>query len=274
MDPIKIVCLIGPPPYLNYFINEVSSNFDVKLIVREHTPSNRLLEKIKKKGIMNSLQIAWQKISTKSRYKKEYDEILKEKWKKTPSEVPLFNTHNINDEEVRQKLIEIQPDLILVHGTSLIKEETLKGFPLVLNLHWGLSPYYKGSFCTDWALINHDPYNIGFTIHQINTTIDGGDILTQGRISINQGDTCNLINMKLTREGTKEIVNVVKRIINKEQLQFQPQNNLQGTLYLTKHWNSQCQKLVRYLEKKGEISRMLNKPSKKELPIIKWISNN
>ena len=270
MAAVKIVCLIGPPAYLNYFVNEISSHFEVALIIREHTPANKLLEKIQKKGLVNSFRIAFQKLKTRTRYQKEYNEILKDKWLNLPVNVPLFQTPSINESQVSQKLRNIKPDVVLVHGTSLIKMETLKDIPLVLNLHWGLSPYYKGSFCTEWALINNDPFNIGFTIHRVSAKIDGGDILTQGTVTVEANDTSNRINMKLTKSGTSEMIKAIHRIINKEVPQYKIQEQTSGLLYLTKHWNRHCQKLINYLETSGSISEMIKKPSRKALSIVKW----
>jgi len=267
---MKIVCLIGPPAYLHYFVNTLAEHFPIELVVREHTPSNKLWAKIKKKGFLNSAFLVYHKLSTKARFQKDYNDILGNKWQQLPTQVPLLQTDNINNQEVVNKLKELQPDIVLVHGTSLIKSETLKGIPLVLNLHWGLSPYYKGSFCTEWALINHDPLNIGYTIHKIDQSIDGGDILSQGRVEITADDTANRINMKLTQKGTLELVEVLKRFQGKEEPIFQPQSKNIGFVYLTRHWDRSCIYLVKKLEKTGAVKKMLVKPSRKALPITKW----
>ena len=270
MAAMKIVCLIGPPAYLHYFVNTLAEHFPVELVVREHTPSNKLWAKIKKRGLLNSAFLVYHKLSSKARFQKDYNHILGSKWQGLPNQVPLLETDNINNQEVVNRLKEIQPDIVLVHGTSLIKGETLKGIPLVLNLHWGLSPYYKGSFCTEWALINHDPLNIGYTIHKIDQSIDGGDILTQGRVEITADDTANRINMKLTQQGTLELVEVLKRFQKKEEFIFQPQNKTIGFTYLTRHWGRSYIDLVRRLEKTGAIKKMLERPSRRALPVVRW----
>ena len=46
---MKIACLIGSPPYLNHFVNEVSKKYHIDLVIRETTPikgiANKVLEK-------------------------------------------------------------------------------------------------------------------------------------------------------------------------------------------------------------------------------------
>ena len=88
---------------------------------------------------------------------------------------------------------------------------------LALNLHWGLSPYYRGTHCTGWALINWDPYNIGVTIHKLTQRIDGGSILAQKRAVIKPGDTVNSINMQLTQLGTELVIKIIDKIVSRKQ---------------------------------------------------------
>ncbi len=268
---MKIVCMIGTPPYLNYFINEIARHHELALVIREdaHTNTN-LRKKILKKGILNTARIVVNRLRNRKRLQKDYNEILGSQWQQPSGAFPLFNTPDINSKAVIQQLQEIKPDLVLVHGTSLIKAKTLAGIPLALNLHWGLSPYYKGSYCTEWALINHDPYNIGFTIHRMSSKIDAGDILTQAPVSIVPEDTANRINMRLTRLGTQEIVAVITRLQHGETPVFTAQDNNHGALYLTKDWTQKKQRESAALENPVSIKTMLDTPVRPALPVVTW----
>jgi methionyl-tRNA formyltransferase len=266
---MKIVCLIGTPVYLNYFINEIAAHHNVALVIRENSHTD-IGKKILKKGILNTARIVIRRLRNRKRLVNDYHDILENKWQAPSASIPLVNTPDINSDFVKQQLREIKPDLVLVHGTSLIKDDTLAGIPLALNLHWGLSPYYKGSYCTEWALINHDPANIGFTIHRISSRIDAGDILTQARVAIKPEDTANRINMRLTRQGTQALVTVIDRLVRHEQPVFREQDNTTGTLYLTKHWTTKKQREIAALENRVSMEKMLKNPAKKEYPIVTW----
>ncbi|MDB5211056.1 MAG: putative formyl transferase [Sediminibacterium sp.] len=268
---MKIVCMIGTPVYLHYFVNQIARHHDIALVIREDTHVNtNLFKKIKEKGIAKSIGIIAHRFLNQKKFRADYDTILGTGYQELSDKFPVFNTSDINSQEVIQKLREINPDLVLVHGTSLIKNKTLAGIPMVLNLHWGLSPYYKGSYCTQWALINHDPYNIGYTIHRISSKIDAGDILTQGRIEVEPADTVNRINMRLTKQGTQEMINVINRLKNNEPPEFKEQDNSKGNLYLVKHWTPKQQQQVAALENPVSIDALLKQPSVAALPIIKW----
>ncbi len=72
----------------------------------------------------------------------------------------------------------LQPDLIAVFGTSLIRGELLKQGRLgIANLHGGLSPEYRGADCTFWALHNGEPEKVGCTLHWIDAGIDTGGLI-------------------------------------------------------------------------------------------------
>ena len=75
-----------------------------------------------------------------------------------------------------------EPDIILVYGTSILSQEIID-IPKIacLNLHWGLSPYYKGTHCTDWAIVNEEIDRIGVTVHLLDAGIDSGPIVSQAR---------------------------------------------------------------------------------------------
>lgn len=73
----------------------------------------------------------------------------------------------------------LDADLFVVFGASYIKP------PLVdvlidrraINIHMGVSPYYRGSSCNFWAMFDGNPDLVGATIHRLSRGLDNGDIL-------------------------------------------------------------------------------------------------
>ena len=70
-------------------------------------------------------------------------------YKKMNDEFPslnIVNVNNINSDNVYQKTKSINPDLILVSGTRLIKQKLLNVNPKIgiLNLFWGREDVSKG----------------------------------------------------------------------------------------------------------------------------------
>lgn len=73
----------------------------------------------------------------------------------------------------------LDSDLYVVFGASYIKGPLIdflvsKG---CINLHMGLSPFYRGTATNFWPLYDGKPEFVGATIHLISKGLDSGDIL-------------------------------------------------------------------------------------------------
>ena len=270
----KTVCLIKPFPPLIYFVNRINERYKVNLVIVESStiPHRGLITKIKTKGIIGSINAVKNRLLPKTEKKKitdDYNIYFNNKWKSINDSIPTVYVTDINSQVVYERLEREKPDLILDHGTSIVKDHILETSDLALNLHWGLSPYYRGTFCTEWALINWDPYNIGVTIHKLTRIIDGGAILAQERAMIKSGDTVDSINMQLTKLGTELVIKAIQKIESGETLQFKKQDYSLGLLNVKKQFSKHLIKQIEYIENNNLIKLMLKKPARtKKLPII------
>ena len=73
----------------------------------------------------------------------------------------------------------LRSDLYVVFGSSFIKGD-LVNFLIknkAINIHIGVSPYYRGTDCNFWALYDENPHLVGSTIHMLSRGLDSGDIL-------------------------------------------------------------------------------------------------
>ena len=73
----------------------------------------------------------------------------------------------------------LNSDIFIIFGSSFIKKD-LVNFLIdhkALNIHLGISPYYKGTDCNFWALFDNNPHLVGATIHLLSKGLDSGPIL-------------------------------------------------------------------------------------------------
>ncbi len=73
----------------------------------------------------------------------------------------------------------LNSDIFIVFGSSFIKKD-LVNFLIdhkALNIHLGISPYYRGADCNFWALFDNNPHLVGATIHLLSKGLDSGQIL-------------------------------------------------------------------------------------------------
>lgn len=73
----------------------------------------------------------------------------------------------------------LQSDYYVVFGSSFIKGELIEVLvsKRAINIHMGLSPYYRGSSCNFWALYDKKPDYVGATIHLLSKGLDSGSML-------------------------------------------------------------------------------------------------
>ena len=160
------------------------------------------------------------------------------------------------------------PDVLLIRGTSIVKKEVLDLTAVSLNVHAGLSPYYRGTHCTGWGLLNWDPYNIGSTLHYATRELDGGEIVSQRRVEIMADDTLDQIEDRMADLSIEQALSALRILDRGQELKTHPQNLGEGYLTLNKQWSIHCERQLRYIETEGILSKMLHRPSRQALPII------
>jgi phosphoribosylglycinamide formyltransferase 1 len=94
-----------------------------------------------------------------------------------------------NDPDEIARMRALSPDVVLVFGTGLLKVPLIETFPgRILNIHLGLSPYYRGAGTNFWPLVNNEPEYCGATIHYLDAGVDTGPIIAHVRPDIRSGD--------------------------------------------------------------------------------------
>ena len=115
---------------------------------------------------------------------------------------PVFIPKNsINDEEYVAEIANLQPSLLVAYGCSIIRQPMLTKFrKKFLNVHLGLSPYYRGGGTNFWPLVEGKPEYVGATFMYIDEGIDTGEIIHQIRARIYPDDTPHSIGNRLIRD--------------------------------------------------------------------------
>ena len=197
-----------------------------------------------------------------SRYERAETDILWEGEKAAlPGGVPRAEVNDINGNAAKNFIARIRPDLVLVSGTSLIKPGLINvsGENKIINLHTGLSPYYRGGPCTFWCLYNEELEYLGATVHFLTAGIDSGDIILSQRLTeIVPSDNEATLDAKVVRLGTALMVEAIQRY-------------LEGNLEAVPQWEKGRNFLFRdhTFRKRVELERKLRSGL-----IPRWLSEN
>ncbi len=118
----------------------------------------------------------------------------------------------VNDAEVVQAIIGAAPDLLVAYGCSLIDQPLTDAFAgRFLNVHLGLSPYYRGSGTNFFPLVHGTPEYVGATFMHLDSGIDTGEIIHQIRARVRPGDTPHQIGNRLIADVAAVYCAVVDR---------------------------------------------------------------
>ena len=118
----------------------------------------------------------------------------------------------------------LKSDLYLVFGSSYIKGSLVKFLikKRAINIHMGISPYYRGADCNFWALQDGNPHLVGATIHYLSEGLDSGDVLyhalakpLKNPFEYTMKTVKSAINSVCLRIKNKSIFNLKKIKINK-----------------------------------------------------------
>jgi len=73
----------------------------------------------------------------------------------------------------------LKSDVYIVFGSSYTKGELVDFLveQKAINIHAGVSPYYRGTDCNFWALYDDNPHLVGTTIHLLSKGLDSGPML-------------------------------------------------------------------------------------------------
>lgn len=88
-----------------------------------------------------------------------------------------FDFVDINHHDLIKYIKNSSIDFFLFTGGGILKKEILEAGPKFIHFHPGLVPYYRGSTCFYYSIINDD--NCGVTAFVMDEKLDTGDIVIQ-----------------------------------------------------------------------------------------------
>jgi len=117
----------------------------------------------------------------------------------------------INQDVHVEAIKKLNPDVIITYGWSIIKAPLIEAFKnRIVNIHLGLSPYYRGSGTNFWPFVNDEPEYVGVTFMYIDLGIDTGEIIHQIRPRIYPKDNIHQIGNRLISDMTLTTASIIR----------------------------------------------------------------
>jgi folate-dependent phosphoribosylglycinamide formyltransferase PurN len=230
MNKPQVVLCTGSSLRHRYFTNRIAQDVDLRGVVVETKP----------------LQVSQ---SNQTDLIKEHLSDFRSRqetlFKNTPSwhdfEVPILkiDTGEVNNLSTHEWVKALNADTLLLYGTAIVREPLLSLYEdKVINLHMGLSPYYRGTATNVWPLINGEPEAVGATFHIATNKVDQGPIIHQVRPQLSDADDCHDIGLKTLIIAGEVCGNIISNYSN-QQTNLKPQR-LEGKLYRKSDFNQKA----------------------------------
>ena len=167
-------------------------------------------------------------------------------------------------------IMKAKPDLLVAYGCSIIREPLLSAFEgRFLNVHLGLSPYYRGSGTNYWPLVNGEPEYVGATFMHLDAGIDTGEVIHQIRAKYSLGDTPSQIGNRLIVDMCQVYRNIIVNLAKLKRMQQIPIPS-NARLYRKSDFTEESVRILYDNFKWGLIDRYLNEETDRcaKVPII------
>ena len=180
----------------------------------------------------------------------------------------------VNSATVQRVISAWHPELAIVFGASLIREPLLSLLPQgrTVNLHLGLSPYYRGSGTNFWPFVNGELEYVGATLLHLDRGIDSGPIIAHVRPEIARGDTVHTAGCRVIQAGAVALVQAMEIIRRGGMLpripqwpvaeaRYYRQNDVTEEVLARYHHNLQQGLVERYLARDERPVQLISLPS-------------
>ncbi len=164
--------------------------------------------------------------------------------------VRRLDASSLNGASTIAFLAQADVDVVLIYGTGMIKPPLLDRCDArMINMHLGLSPYYRGTATNFYPLVNQEPEYVGATIHMIDAGIDSGAIIHHARPEITADDMPHTVGCKAILAGIEKVIQSLEEV-ESARLVTVPQWPVENArLYLRKDYHpSQVVRLYELIE--------------------------
>jgi phosphoribosylglycinamide formyltransferase 1 len=213
----KIVLLTGTELRHEFFRKFIAIHKDISVLASfcESKKGNllELVQNDKKQNDSRSLHLSTRKI-----VEKDFFQVFCSKVE-DKSKPKFIKKGEINNQDHVSQITQLNPDVIISYGCSIIRSELIHVFKgRFINIHLGLSPYYRGSGTNFWPFVNNELQFIGSTFMYIDQGVDTGEIIHQIRANISYNDSIHQIGNRLIRDTFSECVKLIRSLSQLERM--------------------------------------------------------
>jgi methionyl-tRNA formyltransferase len=198
---LKVLILSTATKHHTYFIQKIYEQFEIVGLVYER---RRLVKDYQTGPFYEEEASAFE------------ERFFNSSFKGVPRELPeplmkrMVEVYSVNQAGMSDYLRALEPDIAVTFGVGYVKS-AIFSIPRwgTINVHRGISQYYRGLDSDLWAIYHGRFDQIGVTIHYVDERLDTGNILAQERVTIEPQDEIFHLRYKTTLTATKLVIGVL-----------------------------------------------------------------
>jgi phosphoribosylglycinamide formyltransferase 1 len=225
---MKIVILTSNSIRHKFFANTLALHADDALVISECKPNTSLIDSNDPNDITNHFHL---RDETEKTFFPNNDFFI-------TKTMPIVYKE-LNLDHVYQTIKNFKPDLMFIFGSYIVKEPLLSLLSPghTINLHLGLSPYYRGSGTNFWPFVNNELEYLGSTIMHLDAGIDSGDIICHVRPTIEINDNVHTVGCKIIRDSADSMIKIMDLVDSGQTLNRIKQWKVDDKYYTTKDFD-------------------------------------
>lgn len=217
----RIVIITGEGPEHRYVANRICREFAVDAILVAEDPPRRSWKTVLRKDVFAFLDKALWRIYLRAvgdatARERDVTRILGADARGAfthPEKVTRVGLPKAG--VLRREVERLRPDWLIIYGTGIIPDSILrKATKKALNMHTGISPWYRGTACAFWPIHEGEPERVGATVHECVSKVDGGEIFQTATAQLYHGDSLHAVFARAVKSGTDAYIEVIRRALD------------------------------------------------------------
>lgn len=251
---MRIVLFTGSHKRHYFFHNEIIKNFKVVGVV--HMLREEVNPKPDKNWSKEHIKLFKTHFDNRSKIEEEYFGNMDQTIFNGITRLNV-NRQELNSVKTLNFIKGLEFDVAMIFGVDIIKDPVFSELPFwKINIHLGLSPWYKGAATLFWPFYFLEPQNAGATIHLIAPKADAGEIIHHSVPNLIQDQTIHEHSANVVLQASKDAIQILEKISKGKKIDLHTQRN-SGKLFLEKEFRPEHLELVYTFYKDGIINKFL-----------------
>ena len=255
----NLLILSGVNRRYKYVVNKLLDKFPNSILVVQENAKGDYVGKYDKSDKLDR-----EVVELLNRHLRTRDEIESKYYKEDEfhldniKDVLYINSETLNSDKTVKFIEQNRPTVAFSFGIGMIREKVLDALKdcKVVNLHFGLTPYYRSSDTLLWPLYLQNPGHIGITLHQIDHRADHGAIYHQQKTVFEKEDSVHDIFCKTIVQAIKPVLKLIDSLMRNIPLKPYVSSS-EGKFFLNGEFTPNHLKVIYQLVEEGMLERYL-----------------